>query len=76
MKPARWMFYFDNGHIASDVDSDCQDSLIQDALESGTAPIICVPAGKLTAYVNLEKVKCTTREEIDPVEILEPEVIG
>lgn len=76
MKPTRWTFYFDQGHLPVECRTDFESQLITDALESGTTPIICVPSGPLTAYVNLQHVKCVTREEVPPAPVIEPEVIA
>lgn len=66
MTQARWVFYFDEGNIVSDTFNETQEMLITDALESGNTPIICVPVGKMVAYINLAKIKCVTCEDIEP----------
>ncbi len=65
MKTQRWVFYFETGHVATDIDNEFEHNRILESLESGTTGIIAFPSGKLTMYANLDKVKCVTCEEIE-----------
>ncbi len=65
---ARWTFYFEEGHIASDVSVDCEDERISNCVEIPHG-IFKLPGETLDLWVNMDRVKCVSRQEVD---ILEP----
>lgn len=65
MKKVRWMFYFEEGSVNSDLSSQEEDARIREALTCGTNQILTLPHTEMEIWVNLNHVKCTTRSMID-----------
>ncbi len=74
MNPIRWMFYFDQGHIEAKVENTEEDFYVSKAISKGKDGFVLVQEGKPNIYINLDKVKCITREEILPLPVVEPVV--
>ena len=77
----RWVFYFGEGNVVTDLESEDQDKRLQDILADQKDGFITFPAGKLDIYANLSLVKCITREQIEQkqqedIPVIEPELVA
>lgn len=60
----RWTFFFDNEHIAADVDSEEEDLRIAKIIQSPSDSMICIQGVDRDVFINLFKVKVSIREQI------------
>lgn len=56
----KWTFYFDEGNIITEMKNEEEDQHITELVQ--TKSIIFIPGDKLDIYVNMQMVKCATRE--------------
>lgn len=75
MNAMNWIFYFDEGHIAVAVSNAEQDYSITKSISNKADGFTLVQEGKPNVFVNLAKVKCITREEVQPAAVVETEVV-
>ena len=58
----KWTFFFETEKLESKINTDRQDNLIKNAVESNKQGFISIPGDKFDLYVNLTSVKCISRE--------------
>ncbi len=61
----RWIFFFEEGNVKSDVTDEQEDARIQEFLESNPKGILHLPAGDTDIYVNLDRVKAFSRSIVN-----------
>lgn len=75
----KWVFYFAEGNLTSEVVDQREIKRITDALDQNCQGWLHLPGPKLDARINLSLVKCVTCEELkdpnQPVLIEEGETI-
>lgn len=60
----RWTFYFDEGNVQSDTKDDLEDSRIRSFINEKQSSFMSVKNQEMEIYVNMNLVKCITRQEI------------
>ena len=76
----RWVFYFQEGSVVTDLESEIEDMRLQDVLADQKEGFVTFPSGKLDVYANLSLVKCITREQLEEkkqedIPVIEPELV-
>lgn len=73
MAKIRWMFYFEEGSIQTETIIPEEDAKIRVMVRDNPKGTLVLPNTDMEIWVNLDKIKCITRQEIKE-EILEPVV--
>lgn len=73
MAKIRWMFYFEEGSIQTETLIPEEDAKIRMMVRDNPKGTLVLPNTDMEIWVNLEKVKCITRQEIKE-EVVEPTV--
>ncbi len=60
----RWVFYFEEGSIQSESCHAYEDEKIRDFITVDPKGTLALPSSDMEIWVNLDKVKCTTRQVI------------
>ncbi len=79
MAKIRWMFYFEEGSIQTETLISDEDEKIRCMIRENPKGTLILPNTDMEIWVNLDKVKCITRQEVkeevaEPV--VEPEVVA
>lgn len=61
----RWIFFFEEGNVKSDVKNEEEDKRIQEFVDANPKGILQLPAEKCDIYINLDRVKCFARSIVD-----------
>ncbi len=61
----RWIFFFEEGNIKSDVSNEEEDNRISDFVDQNPEGTLYLPGDTLDLYVNLNRVKCIARQIVD-----------
>jgi hypothetical protein len=73
MAKIRWMFYFEEGSIQTETLVAEEDEKIRVMVRENPKGTLILPNTDMEIWVNLDKVKCITRQEIKE-EVAEPVV--
>lgn len=73
MAKIRWMFYFEEGSIQTETLIPEEDDKIRAMVKKHPTGVLILPNTDMEIWVNLDKVKCITRQEIKD-EAVEPPV--
>ncbi len=65
MKTARWMFYFEEGSVKSEVTSDQEDARIRHFVKKNPKGTLHLPSPEVDIWVNFDRVKAFTRQMVD-----------
>jgi hypothetical protein len=65
MKKFKWVFYFEEGSIQSESYIAQEDERIRDFITNDPKGTLSLPGSDMEIWVNLDKVKCTTRQVLD-----------
>lgn len=64
-KAIRWMFFFDEGNVKSDLTNEQEDKRIEEFLLENGQGMLRLPGDHADILVNLSRVKCISRQEVD-----------
>jgi len=61
----RWMFFFNEGSVKSDVTKEPEDTRIAEFIGDNPKGLLALPGDTADIYINLDLVKCITRQIVD-----------
>ncbi len=61
----RWVFYFEEGSVKTETISDEDDVKIRGYVRDNPKGTLLLPNAEMEIWVNLEHVKCITRQIVD-----------
>jgi len=61
----RWVFFFEEGNVKTDVTKEDEDKRIQEFIDSNPRGTLYLPSEKVDIYINLDRVKCFCRSIVD-----------
>lgn len=64
----RWTFFFDEGNIKTDIKEIAEDRRIRGTIDTDMNGLLYLPGDQTDIIINLSKVKCFVREELQEIE--------